>query len=68
MRVIIGTDRDLCTSTCPICKSTNIEIEDEDMHPYSATTICKNCNNTTLIHGRMLDAHKLTYFYNEKGH
>ena len=68
MRVIIGTDRDLCTSTCPLCKSTNIEVEDEDMHPYSATIVCKNCNNVTLIHGRMLDANKLTYFYHEKGH
>lgn len=65
MRAVIGKDRDLCTTTCPKCKSSDIEVEDENMHPYSATIICKSCNETTLIHGRMLDPSGLTYFYHD---
>ena len=62
MRIVIGTDQS-CMTTCPKCKSLDITIEDEEVHPYSATFICSSCGETTLVHGRMLDKFKITYFY-----
>ena len=66
MKIIIGTDNNTCKTTCPKCKSKNIIIKDEDIHPYSATFICKKCKEETLVHGRMLDSNGITYFYNTK--
>lgn len=65
MRIIIGTDSNICRTTCPKCKSKDIIIEDEDIHPYSATFICNKCKEKTLVHGRMLDSNCITYFYNK---